>query len=69
MVIKTARGFKVKLRGKIVGVYETHEEAVEVDSRKTKSRSRKSEKYKEKTRVIVLCSDIENLILHESFDK
>ena len=28
-----------------------------------------SEKYKEKTRVIVLCSDIENLILHESFDK
>ena len=24
--------------------------------------------YKEKTRVIVLCSDIENLILHESFD-
>ena len=25
--------------------------------------------YKEKTRVIVLCSDIENLILHESYDK
>tara|TARA_B100001250_G_C19788922_1_gene785491 strand:- start:155 stop:724 length:570 start_codon:yes stop_codon:yes gene_type:complete len=33
------------------------------------SKHYKKENSKTKTRVIVLCSDIENLILHESFDK